>query len=316
MYPRHFRKLSYTLKILKFTINLDSRLVDSLSDFLIGVHGAAIESAVPDEEGPRESPAVLQAFLEKSLVSIAEAELLAAQISEYGAELARIFSCASPSVSVEILEDQDWSETWKVHFKPFAIVPGLVIAPTWEQYEAGMDEQVIVMDPGMAFGTGHHETTRLCLELLREAEPISSGGTMLDVGTGTGILSMAALLFGASRAVGIDNDPEAVKTAQANCLLNGLLERMEVSGRDLKEIKATFDLVTANIVHDVLLELSNDLARVTGDGGALLLSGLIDGRQSENIAQCFEGKGLWLIEKRTDGQWCALLLKKAATAEQ
>ena len=91
---------------------------------------------------------------------------------------------------------------------------------------------------------------------------------------------------------------------------------MEVSGRDLKEIKATFDLVTANIVHDVLLELSDDLARVAGDGGALLLSGLIDGQQGEGIAQCFGDKGFRLIEKRTDGQWCALLLKKVDTPEQ
>ena len=291
-------------------------MVDSLSDFLIGVHGAAIESAVTDDKVAIEDPVVLQAFLEKDFASIAEAELLAAQISQYGAELAQIFSCASPTVSVEILEDQDWSETWKVHFKPFTIVPGLVIAPTWEQYETASDEQVIVMDPGMAFGTGHHETTRLCLELLRESEPISSGGTMLDVGTGTGILAMAALLYGARRAVGIDNDPEAVKTALANCRLNDLSSRMEVSGRDLKEIEATFGLVTANIVHDVLLELSDDLARVAREGGALLLSGLIDGQQGENITQCFEGKGFQLIEKRTDGQWCALLLKKVDTPEQ
>lgn len=302
--------------VLKLDIELNSRLVNAFSDHLIGVYGAAVESVAPDEEGPIEDPVVLQAFLEKDLSSIAEAELLAAQICEYGGELAQIFSCTAPTVSVAILEDQDWSETWKVHFKPFAIIPGLVIAPTWELYEAGRDEQVIVMDPGMAFGTGHHETTRLCLELLCEAESISSGGTMLDVGTGTGILAMAAILFGARRVVGIDNDAEAVKTARANCRLNRLSNRMEVSGRALKDIETTFDLVTANIVHDVLLELSDDLARVAVDGGALLLSGLIDGEQDENISQCFEDKGFRLIEKRTDGQWCALLLKKSDATEK
>ncbi|MGI9536570.1 MAG: 50S ribosomal protein L11 methyltransferase [Desulfocapsaceae bacterium] len=300
------------MKILKFDIELDSLLVDAFSDHLIGVHNAAIESAVGDDE----DPVVLQAFVKKDLVSIEAAESVAGQIREYGGELAQIFACATPVVAVEILEDRDWSETWKVHFKPFAIVQGLVIAPTWEHYETGSDEQVIVMDPGMAFGTGHHETTRLCLELLRESEPLSSGGTMLDVGTGTGILAMAALLFGARRVVGIDNDPEAVKTARANCRLNTLSNRMEITGRELKEIKNTFDLVTANIVHDVLLELSDDLARVTGDGGSLLLSGLIEGEQGENIAQCFSDKSFRLIEKRTDGQWCALLLIKVDTAEQ
>ena len=218
---------------------------------------------------------------------------------------------AIPEVAVEFLADQDWSESWKVHFKPFAIVPGLVIAPSWEQYKPSTDEQVIVMDPGMAFGTGHHATTRLCLEKLRQSEAVLSGGTVLDVGTGTGILAMAAALFGARQAVGIDNDQDAVKAAQANCRRNGLSEKIEISDNALEGIKYTFDMVVANIVHDVLLELSEDLARVTGEDGALLLSGLIDGNQSINITQCFERMGFRLIDKRTDGQWCVLLLQRS-----
>ena len=292
---------------MQITIELDSKLVDSMSDFLIGVHDAAVESTLP-EEG---ASAVLQAFVERDLEAPGDAETIADQIRAYGLELGKIFSCDSPRVTVEILKNRDWSETWKTHFKPFTIVPGLVIAPTWEDYEAREDEQVIVMDPGMAFGTGHHETTRLCLQLMSESATVSAGGTVLDVGTGTGILAMAASLFGARRVVGIDNDPEAVRAAGANCSFNNLSDRIEISGRNLNDIETVFDLVIANIVHDVLLELSADLARVTGSGGTLLLSGLIDGDQSDNISRCFWERDFELIDKRADGQWCALLFKKA-----
>jgi ribosomal protein L11 methyltransferase len=272
----------------------------------MGVHEAAIESSVTDEDGPR----MIQAFFEKDESSSDEAECVVAQAREYGMELAQIFDCDAPEVTMEVLADQDWSESWKVHFKPFTIVPGLMIAPTWEQCNPTSDQQVIVMDPGMAFGTGHHETTRLCLEMLSTAEAVTKGGTMLDVGTGTGILAMAAVLFGARQAVGIDNDPDAVKTAQENCRRNGLSGKIEISDLPLEDLESTFDLVVANIVHDVLLELSKDLGRVA-DGGSLLLSGLIDGSQSTNVASSFEKMGYQLIDKRSDGQWCALLFDKA-----
>ena len=292
------------MKLLKLTIHADSRLFDSLSDFLIGVHDAAIGSSVSDKGGPR----ILQVFIEKDVSSSDEAELIAAQARAYGVELAQIFSCDPPEIDVEFLEDQDWSESWKVHFKPFAIVPGLVIAPSWEHYEPAPDERVIVMDPGMAFGTGHHETTRLCLEMLSQTEVIRQGGTMLDVGTGTGILAMAAVLLGACRAVGIDNDAEAVKAAVANCDLNGLSDKIEISDKPVEDINSTFDLVVANIVHDVLVQLSKDLSRVA-EGGLLMLSGLIEGNQSDNIIHCFEKMGFQLVDTRTDDQWCALLMK-------
>ena len=294
------------MNILKFIIHLDPSLVDSLSDFLIGVHDAAIEFA-PDGDGP----CILQAFVEKELRSLDDVESMVEQVRAYGVDLARIFSCDAPEVRVEFLEDQDWSETWKAHFKPFSIVPGLVIAPTWEQYEPAPGEKIIVMDPGLAFGTGHHETTRLCLKMLSQAEAITNGGTMLDVGTGTGILAMAAVLFGASHAVGIDNDPQALKAARANCRLNGLAEQIEINGRGLRDIKPSFDLVVANIVYDVLLELSEDLGRVAA-GGALLLSGLIEGSQSVNTTDCFAKMGFRLVDMHTDGQWSALLMHQSA----
>lgn len=276
---------------------------DALSDYLVGIHDAAIDIEVSEQGGSIS----LQAFLEADGAAGDKHENLIRQISEYGRELAAIFSVSPPTVKAEFIEDQDWSENWKAHFKPFTIVPGLVIAPTWEPYQASGSEQVIVMDPGMAFGTGQHETTRLCLEMMRQSQVLSEGRQVLDVGTGTGILGMAALLLGASQAAAIDNDPEAVKAALINSRLNNLAHRMEITDQSLSEIEDTFGFVAANIVHDVLLELADDLARVTGAEGYLLLSGLIDGEQSENMERCFGERGFRLVEKRTDGQWCALL---------
>ncbi len=294
---------------IKLTIELDAILGDPLSDYLIGVHDAAVEIGV-SENG---EPLVLQAFIDGGSIKTEEIGALAVQVEAYGRELSKLFSCPSPRVSVEIIEDQDWSENWKAHFKPFAIIPGLVVAPTWEEYQPVQGEQVIVMDPGMAFGTGHHETTRLCLELLQEAAAALPGGTVLDVGTGTGILGMAALLFGAARVSAVDNDPEAVRVADDNIRLNDLSERMDVSGRDLEDLDTSFDVVTANIVHDVLLELADDLARLTKAGGLLILSGLLDGEQSRKLVGCFEKKALTLKSTRTDGQWAALLFEKPTT---
>ncbi len=296
------------MKTLKFKIELEAKLIDALSDYLIGVHNAATEVGVSDGGGSM----ILQAFAEMDLDTVQEADRLACQIGEYGRELADLFRCAPPVVAVEFIEDQDWSENWKAHFKPFAIVPGLVITPTWEQYKAREGEQVIVMDPGMAFGTGHHETTRLCLELLQESESIISGCTVLDVGTGTGILAMASLLFGADRVVSVDNDLEAIRVARENSRLNNLSGRMEVSAAEIKNIETPFACVVANIVHDVLLELADDLARLTEEGGTLVLSGLLEGDQSDNLVHCFEQRTFHLKQKRTAGQWCSLLFEKSA----
>lgn len=294
------------LKTLQIQIVIDPVLVDAFSDYLIGMHDAVTEFTV-DEEG---SGALLQAFVEKDIGDGQAVTTLQDQISSYGSEIAEIFSCPVPDVSVHVLENSDWAENWKAYFKPFAIVDGLVIAPTWEPYTPKEGEQVIVMDPGMAFGTGQHATTRLCLEIMMDA--LSSDCRVLDIGTGTGILAMAALLRGASEAVAVDNDEEAVHAARTNAERNNLAERMHVSGVPLNQIEPGFDLVVANIVHDVLVELSDHLAAAAREGGLVLLSGMIEGDQSSNLVKIFEQKGFQLKRQLADDPWCALLLQKTA----
>jgi len=293
---------------IKLTIKLQAVLADPLSDYLLGVHEAAVETGV-SENG---EPLVLQAFIESTNAKDETIGRLTAQVEVYSRELAEHFSCQAPVVSGEIIEEQDWSENWKAYFKPFAIVPGLVIAPSWEEYRPALREKVIVMDPGMAFGTGQHETTRLCLELLKEIDAVADGAAVLDVGTGTGILGMASLLFGAARVLGVDNDPEAVRAAGENVRINNLSAAIEMSGVDIKDLDSGFDIVMANIVHDVLIDLSDDLARLTRGGGRLILSGLLDGEQSQNLVRCFERKSFELKIKKIDGQWAALCFEKSS----
>jgi len=288
---------------LKFTIKTDPTLVDALSDFLVGVTGAEVEIAVDDDR-----PLItLNAFLEKQVDDDEQCEDIMQQLSGYIEELSEIFQVPLPEIKSSIIEDQDWANTWKEYFKPFVIVPGLVIKPTWENYKAAEAEQVIEMDPGMAFGTGHHATTALSLELIKSSLFETSGKSVLDVGTGTGILGMAATLFGAERVLGIDNDPEAVDAALENVRRNRMEDKMSVSLTPVGEIQDSFTLVVANIIHDVLVDLADDLIRLTGESGNLILSGILTGEQSDNITKHFASRGLFLTKHLQKKEWSALL---------
>lgn len=292
------------MEIIKLSIEADSRLVDTLGDYLVGVFQAAVEFAVDETL----STTLVHGFLQMEAAGGQQLDELKRQVADYGAEVAAIFGLPAPRVSCEVLADQDWSTSWREHFHPFTIVPGLVIAPSWEPYRKTGEEQVIVMDPGMAFGTGHHATTRLCLELLRRAVARTPGCRVLDVGTGTGILGMAAALFGAGAVTALDNDREAIAIAADNVRGNNLQAQVNVSAAPLAAVVDCYQVVVANIVHDTLLDLADDLARVTIDGGELILSGLICGEQVQSILHHFHAASFRLIRELQDGEWCALHL--------
>jgi len=295
-----------TRQWLKVSITTNPILIDAIEDFMVGISGAGVEFTV-DQPG---NTALINAWFDKSQKDQPEADLILTQLTSYLQELAEIFEVAVPSIETTFIEDEDWSRTWKEHFKPFAIIPGLVIVPTWEQYQTKDQEQVIVMDPGMAFGTGHHATTSLSLQLLQGALRGRENASVLDVGTGTGILGMAAALFGASRIMAIDNDPEAVSAATKNSEINKLQQIMEVEITPLASLTAPFSLVIANIVHDVLLELAPELDRLTADGGQLILSGILAGQQVTNIISCFTILGFSLNRQEQKKEWAALLFSK------
>lgn len=287
---------------LKAHIETDPILEDAITDYLVGVIGASVEQSVDTD-----SPALhLNAFMEEENPEIKSQQILQENIESHLEELAIIFQVKKPAISWEHVEDQDWSNNWKVHFKPFAITKGLIITPTWEEYSAQDNEQVITMDPGMAFGTGHHATTSLTLDFIREILSTEKGQTVLDVGTGTGILGMGAALFGATRVLGIDNDPEAVRVATENVALNSLDSIMEVSVVALQQIDEPFNLIVANIIHDALITMSDDFKRILTTKGNLVLSGILHGEQEQNIIRVFTDCGFTFTEKKQLEEWAAL----------
>ena len=295
-----------TRQWLKVSITTDPVLIDAIEDFMMGISGAGVELAV-DQPG---DTATLNAWFDKNQEDQPDTNLILTQLASHLQELATIFEVAVPTITTTFIEDEDWSATWKEHFKPFAIIPGLIIVPTWEEYQPKEQEQVIVMDPGMAFGTGHHATTSLSLQLVQAVLSGKSNTSVLDVGTGTGILGMAAALFGASMVLAIDNDPEAVSAAKKNVAINKLQQIMEVQITPLASLTAPFSLVIANIVHDVLLELAPDLGRLTASGGQLILSGLLAGQQVTNIVACFTALGFSLNRQEQKKEWATLLFAK------
>lgn len=290
---------------LKISVQCDPQLVDSVVDFMVGVMDAGVEVGVENRPLTR----MINGFcLDYDRTQDQNGKMK--MLENHLKLLAEIFDVAVPTSTVEIVDDLDWANNWKKHFHPFALVPSLIIAPTWENVELEAGEQLIVMDPGMAFGTGQHPTTALSAQFIQQCVLGQEDLTVLDVGTGTGVLGMAAALFGAERVLGIDNDPEAVKVAQKNIGINELGEKMRVSDVPLSHINQSFSLVVANIIHDVLFEMADDLYRLTIDSGNLILSGILKGDQTISMIDCFTKRGLTLVASDEKEEWAGLLFAK------
>jgi ribosomal protein L11 methyltransferase len=208
------------------------------------------------------------------------------------------------------LDDGDWAEAWKRGYAPQRI-GRILIVPSWLDEPMAPGEVAIRLDPGMAFGTGLHPTTRGCLALLQRVEPMPD--RCLDVGTGSGILGLAALRLGVSRVIGLDTDPVAVTAATANAVVNHLGDRLEARRGTVTvdEGEEPFPLVLANLVATLLIDLSLALAANTAPGGTLIASGIIGPRGDEVLASLVAA-GFWLVDRIDDGEWVSLRLERAA----
>jgi len=288
-------------------ITLNPIMEEAVVDFLLGVMNGAVEQTVDDlNQG-----LTLNVYFDEKDQDKQSRASLQGKVENQLRELADIFKVDTPEISWELIEDQDWSSNWKVHFKPFEITRGLIIVPTWEDYQPAENEQIITMDPGMAFGTGHHATTSMSLDFLRQVVTSSTKRlSILDVGCGTGILGMGAALFGADAVLGIDNDPEAVRVAIENVALNDTVASMKVTQTPLQDLKESFDCIVANIIHDVLLTMKEDFHRLLQQNGDLILSGILHGEQEKNIVRQFEEGGFILVKKERQEEWAALHLRK------
>ncbi len=232
-----------------------------------------------------------------------------------GDEFLKELKSSFPEAEIEVIteEHQDWMENWKKGFEPFLFVEPFWIVPSWHKPPPEA-KQVLLVDPGMAFGTGTHETTKLASRIIVQAWDgiaAATGGSphVLDVGTGTGILGLVCYKLGAGRVVAIDNDPEARRVARENVRLNGA-EEIEVPETQLGEFKPEqFDLVIANIIDGVLVNLRDDLLRVLKPGGTVVLSGILTEREGPFLDQFLSGTSVRNRRRMTMGEWSAFQIK-------
>ncbi len=210
------------------------------------------------------------------------------------------------TVSSDEVREEDWANNWKKYFKPLVVGEKLLICPSWEQPgELAQGRQILKIDPGMAFGTGGHDTTRLVLTVLENA--VREGDTLLDVGCGSGILSIAALLLGAKSALGVDIDPLAVRTAIDNGVENDMTAPTYqiVEGDLVDKVSGTFDVVVANIVADAIIMLSPAVRPFLKDGGTYIVSGIIDSREAD-VLPALDAAGFAVVERFESRGWVCL----------
>lgn len=201
------------------------------------------------------------------------------------------------------VKEEDWATAWKAYFKPIRVGKNFLIKPSWEDIQPNPEDLVLELDPGMAFGTGTHATTTLCLELLEDI--VKPGMKVFDLGTGSGILAIAAAKLGA-QVEAVDLDPVAVRVAQENIDLNHVAAQVSAKHGDLGSVlKGQADLVVANIIADVILLLLPDLKRILKPEGEFIASGIIESR-SEDVENGMREAGLEVIDKKEDAMWVAL----------
>ena len=223
------------------------------------------------------------------------------------------FGTLNPEAEITVsgVNEEDWANSWKAYYKPIKIGERIVIVPAWEKYSAEEGEIIVRMDPGMAFGTGTHETTRLVIKLLEKY--IKNGMRVADVGCGSGILAICASKLGAGECKAYDIDPVAVKVANENikdsgltnvtCEVSDLLKQVDKSG-------GTYDVICANIVADIIIRMMPDVGALMDENSVILASGIIVER-SEDVINGFEEHGFKIVERIDENGWCALAVQKA-----
>lgn len=249
--------------------------------------------------------------LVKAFVALNETEnvvpLIRSDLEELKVNGGDFVSFGTLECTRRIVEGDDWIEIWKKHFRPLHIGEKIVVCPEWIEYEKQPDEQVVLLDSNMAFGTGEHETTSMCLKLLQEY--ITPHSVCVDVGCGSGILGISAVKLGAKFAYLTDIDDIAVKSATHNSEINGVSDRIKVVRSDLlgdAEINA--DLVFANITAEILCRLAPSVTSHLKRGGTLVLSGIIESRLNM-VLDAFSAQGLKLEKQLKEGEWFALSFK-------
>jgi ribosomal protein L11 methyltransferase len=291
----------------KMIIHCPAPLSESIASFISDLTGSGVE--ITDDEKSTDH-SFIYGYLAAGEPSLPD-KLASARA--YLQELGRQFSEYPPStIGFTAIADQDWHRKWKASFKPFRLSKNIVVKPSWETYTTAGAEKVIEIDPGMAFGTGLHASTRLATELMEEhltALP-SPPKTVLDVGTGTGILAIGAALLGCKKITAIDNDPEAITAARDNIKSNDLHNAVNADITALADLEGPYELILANIIHNTLVEMAPTLSSLLTHNGVLILAGILSGSQADNINSIYNEQGLTSLASRESGEWTALSFRK------
>ena len=303
---------------LELSVEADIEAVETISEILarVAIGGTTVEPAfelVDEGLGAQVDvtrPAVVRGYVPARDASAAEAA--AAEVGEALGHLQAFGLRPIGELRTRIVHEANWAEAWKAHFPVMRIGRRLVIRPTWRRHRSAPDDVVLALDPGMAFGTGLHPTTRLCLTAL---ESIADRGRLgaarvLDVGCGSGILAIAALRLGAERAVGLDTDPIAIEATRANARRNRVARRLRADLGSLPSGRGPFDVVLANLIAGLLVPLAPLLRDEVAPGGLLLASGIFIDREAE-VRGAFEAAGLVVDERAVEGDWVALTARWA-----
>lgn len=213
--------------------------------------------------------------------------------------------------TVSMIAEEDWASSWKEHFKPLPVGKQLLIIPSWETPSASEERRVITLDPGMAFGTGGHETTRLCLECLEQilSDDPDPRAPVLDLGTGSGILAIAAAKLGIQRIDAVDIDPQAVVVAEENCRLNRVADAVHCSTTPLEQLPGGYRVILANILAEELVKMAPELSKRLLPGGLLVLSGILAERE-QFVIDGFAAQPLSLEASLAAGEWRCLRYRR------
>jgi ribosomal protein L11 methyltransferase len=223
-------------------------------------------------------------------------------------------------IQVKKVPARDWSESWKRHFKPLDLGPRLLVKPTWSRRVPKKSQALVVLDPGLSFGTGQHATTRFCLQqLVALRDPAASSQSMLDVGTGSGILAIAAVKLGYQPVNAFDFDPDCVRVANENTELNGLATVLTVTHDDITQVpkkpKQRYSVVCANLIYDLLIAERDRLLARVAPGGSLVLAGILE-TQFGVVRKAFEEAGWKLVAATTDKEWRSGTFMEKSTAQK
>ncbi|MHC1786867.1 MAG: 50S ribosomal protein L11 methyltransferase [Christensenellales bacterium] len=303
---------------IEVAISTNREGADLLSEYLqrFGVKGTQIidRADVPD---PRK-PSGYWELIDQSLIDAMPTDVIVKAWFEQDTDLAPLreglsqlpalagFDLGPLELTLSTVREKDWAEYWKRFYKPFRLGRRLVVRPTWESYQPAPDDLVIDLDPGLAFGTGTHETTALCVELI---ERYYRSGPLLDVGTGSGILAIAAAKLGAQSVLAIDIDPLAVRTARENVAINGLQDAVTVRQGDLlRGVSGRFDFAAANILADVIILLCGPLKQRLNPGAVFVCSGIILEREAD-VREALLAAGYEPLTELHRGEWVALAVR-------